>query len=125
MHLNPHAHPSYISTLQKTYLSAGNSELDLTTGGRDDGGELVDDTGDETESVVLGEGGQEVLDGLVLGVDLLDELIDDGLLVGIGEGRGLQDGDELGVLLDESAELDEGIGGGIDAGSLDGGSVLN
>jgi hypothetical protein len=106
-------------------LSAGNSELDLTTGGRDDGGELVDNTGDETKSVVLGEGGEEVLDGLVLGVDLLDELIDNGLLVGIGEGRGPQDGDKLGVLLDDGAELDESIGSGVDAGSLDGGSVLN
>ena len=109
----------------QTYLSAGNSELDLTTGGRDDGRELLNNTGDEAQSVVLGEGGEEVLNGLVLGVDLLCELINDSLLVGLGEGRGVQDGGELGVLLEESAELVEGIGSSIDAGRLDGGSVLN
>jgi hypothetical protein len=109
----------------QTYLSASNSELNLSAGGRDDGRELLNNTGDESKSVVLGEGGEEVLDGLVLGVDLLLELLDDGLLVGHGEGRGGQDSAELGVLLDESAEPVQGIGSCVDARGLNGGSVLN
>lgn len=109
----------------QTYLGAGDGDLDLAAGGRDDGGELVADAGQETQSVVLGEGLEEVLDGLVAGASLLAELLNDGLLVGLGQSRGREDGGQLGVLLEEGAEVGEGSGRGIEARGLDGGSVLN
>lgn len=109
----------------KTYLGAGDGDLDLAAGSGDDGGELVADAGQEAQAVVLGEGLEEVLDRLVAGAGLLGELLDDGLLVGLGQGRRREDGDQLGVLLEEGAEVGEGRGGGIEVRGLDGGSVLN
>lgn len=111
--------------LRHTYLSAGDGDLDLTAGGGDEGGELLNDAGEEAESVVLGEGVEEVLDGLAGGAGLLDELLNDGGLVGVGQGRGGEDGDQLGVLLEEGAEVGEGVGRGVEARGLDGSRVLN
>lgn len=74
----------------------------------------------------MGQGVQEVLDGLVAGgrTHLLLELGNDGGLVGIGESRGAQDGGELSILLDEASEGREGLGGGLERRGLHGGSVL-
>ena len=106
------------------YLGAGNHHLNLAAGGADELLELGDDTGKETEAVVLGEGVEEVLDGLALDASGLDELGNDGGLVGGAQGRGGENGRELGVLLDEVGEGGDGLGGGIEARGLDGGSVL-
>ena len=55
------------SGLLISYLSAGNDELNLAAGGADDLGELLGDAAEYAEAVVLGEGGEEVLDGVVGG----------------------------------------------------------
>lgn len=108
----------------RTYLSAGYLELNLATGGGDQLRELLADAAEEAQAVVLGEGLEEVLDGGVAGAGLLGELGDDvGLVLG-GQGRGRQDGGELGILLEEGAELGDGVGGGIEGGGLGGGRVL-
>lgn len=87
--------------------------------------ELLADSLQGTETVVLGKGSEEVLEdvGLVGTSDLL-ELGDDLLLVGVGEGRGTEDGDQLGVGLQGLAELGDGLGGRIEGGGLGGGGVL-
>lgn len=109
---------------KRAYLSAGNDHLDLTAGGAHELAELGDDTGEETEAVVLGEGGKEVLDGLVGNTDALLELGNDGALVGGGEGGGLEDAGELRVLSKEVAEAADGLGGRLEGAGLDGGRVL-
>ena len=106
------------------YLSAGNHHLDLAAGGAHELAELAANAGEEAEAVVLGEGGEEVADGLARGAGVLLELGDDGALVGGREGRGLEDGDQLGVLLDQAGEGGDALGGGLEGGGLDGGRVL-
>jgi hypothetical protein len=108
----------------KPYLGAGDHHLDLAAGGAHELAELAADSGKEAQTVVLSEGGEEVLDGLARGAGVLLQLGDDGALVGGGQGRGLEDGDELGVLLDQAAEGGEALGGGLERGRLDGGRVL-
>ena len=108
----------------KPYLGAGDHHLNLAAGGAHELVELVADAGQEAQAVVLGEGGEEVLDGLARGAGVLLQLGDDGTFVGGGQGRGLEDGDELGVLLDQAAEGGEALGGGLERGRLDGGRVL-
>lgn len=115
----------FLPTSRLTYLGAGNGDLNLAAGGGHDGSELLANAGEEAQSVVLGESVEEVLDGLVVGTDLLAELLDDGGLVGDGQGRGVKDSSELGVLLEESAKLGESIGRGVEGGGLGGGSVLS
>lgn len=83
-----------------TYGSAADSHLDLATRGSHQLGKLLRNTLEDAQAVVVGQGLQEVLDGLAAAGSLL-ELGDDGGLVGIGESRGAQDGGELGILLDE------------------------
>jgi hypothetical protein len=106
------------------YLSAGNHHLDLTAGGAHELAELGADAWKQAQAVVLGEGSEEVLDGLARGAGTLLQLGNDGALVGGGQGRGLEDGDELGVLLEEAAEGGEALGGGLEGRGLDGGRVL-
>lgn len=113
------------SSVENTYSSAGNVHLNLASCSGHQGTELLADATEEAKSVVLGKGLEEVLDGIVLGTGLLDELLDDDGLVLNGQGRGGEDGGELGVVLEESAELGEGAGGGIEGRGLDGGRVLN
>jgi hypothetical protein len=110
--------------LREPYLRAGNHHLDLTAGGAHELGELGADAGQEAQAVVRGEGGEQVLDGLASGADALLQLGDDGGLVGDGQGRGLEDGDQLGVPLHQVAEGDEALGGGLEGRGLDGGRVL-
>lgn len=87
--------------------------------------ELLADTLQSTETVVLGQSSEEVLEdvGLVGASDLL-ELGDDLRLVGVGEGRGTEDGDQLGVGLQGLAEGSDGLGGRVEGGGLGGCSVL-
>jgi hypothetical protein len=54
-----------------TYSCTGNNHLDLATGSRHELAELVTHALKQTQSVVLGEGSKEVLDGLVASARLL------------------------------------------------------
>jgi hypothetical protein len=92
---------------RKPYLSTGNNQLNLSPRGAHELGKLGTDTRKQVEAVVLGEGGQEVLDRVDRGARALVQLGDDGALVGRREGRGLQDRDQLGVLLQQVAEGDD------------------
>lgn len=106
------------------YLSTGDNQLDLTAVSAHESTELVDNLVQQAETVVLGECAKEVLDDVTLISSDLLELRDDGLLVGNSEGRGGDDAGELGVGLEGSTEVVQGLGGGIEGGSLGGGSVL-
>lgn len=55
---------------------------------------------------------------------MLLELSDDLLLVGDGEGRGTKDLSELGVLLEDSGEVLERLGGGFEGAGFGGRGVL-
>ena len=108
--------PLYASDMFRSfaYLSAGDSHLNLTTGSRHDLAKLLADALEEAQSVVLGKGLEEVLDGRAAGAGLLGELGDNGRLV-LGAQRGSgQDGSKLVVLFDNGAEAGEGLGGGIE-----------
>lgn len=106
-------------------LGAGDAELDLAAVGAHQSRELVADTLEGAEAVVLGQGVEEVLEdvGLVGTGDLL-QLLDDLLLVGIGQGRGAEDGRELLVALQGLAEGGDGLGGLVEGGGLGGSGVL-
>ncbi len=106
------------------YLSTGDHQLDLTTVSAHKSTELVDDLVQQTETVVLSKCAKEVLDDVTLVSSDLLELCDDGLLVGDSEGRGGDDAGELGVGVKGSTKVVQGLGGGIEGGSLGGGSVL-
>lgn len=108
----------------KTYLSADDGHLNLTTGSGHDGAELFADAGEEAQSVVGGEGVEEVLDRLAAGAGLLDELLNNGRLVLLAQSRGAEDGSELDILLEDGGELGEGLGRCVEAGSLDRRRVL-
>lgn len=109
---------------RKTYLGAGDLELDLAAGGAHDGAKLLADALQETQAVVLGERAEEVLDRLAAGAGLLGQLGDNGGLVLGGEGGSGQDLRQLGVLLDNGVEVAEGLGRGIEGRGFGGGSVL-
>lgn len=109
---------------ENPYLGASDNHLDLTTGGAHELAELGADTREKGQAVVLGEGGEEVLDGLAGGAGVLLQLGDDSALVGGGERRGLEDSHELRILLNDIAESGEALGGGLEGGGLDGGRVL-
>lgn len=77
------------------------------------------------QAVVLGKGSEEVLEDITLvGTSNLLELGNDLLLVGVGQGRGTEDGDQLLVGLQGLAEGSDGLGGRVEGGGLGGGSVL-
>lgn len=112
-------------TRSKTYLSTGDVQLDLTALGGHESRELVSDTLEGAETVVLSESLEEVLDNVTLvGTGNLLELLDNLLLVGVGEGRGTEDGGELLVALDGLAEGSDSLGGLLEAGGLGRGSEL-
>lgn len=115
----PFLHP----TGYHTYRSAGNRHLDLAARSAHQLAELGADTAEETQTVVLGQGLEEVLDGGV-GAGGLLELGDDGGLVGGAQGRGVEDGGQLRILGDQVAQLAQGGSGRVDRGGLDGRSVL-
>lgn len=105
-------------------LGRGDGHLDLAAGRRHDLVELFADAAEEAEAVVLGEGLEEVLEGGAVAAGLLDELGDDGGLVLGAQGRGRQDAGELNILLDDGAEVGEGLGRGLEGRRLGSGSVL-
>lgn len=107
-----------------TYLSRGDNQLNLALGGGDELGKLLADAGQDAEAVVLGEGGEEVANGVVGTAGLLLELGDNGRLVVGAEGGSVEDGDELLVLLENGLELRQGLGGRVDGRRLDGRGVL-
>ena len=114
-----------ISQINKTYLSTVNGKINLTTVSTHESTELLANSLQNTQPVVLGQGGQEVLQDvtLVSTSDLL-ELLDDGLLVVGGEGRGADDGGELAVSLQGLTKGSEGLGGLVKSSRLGGSSVL-
>lgn len=85
--------------------------------------ELVNNTVDQSETVVLGHNLEEVLDCLV-GVGALDDLSNDAGLVFSGESRGRKNGAKLLVLGEGGLELLEGLIGALEAGGLRAGGVL-
>lgn len=109
----------------ETYLSTGDVQLNLTAVSAHEGRELVADTLEGTQTVVLSESVEEVLEDAVLVTtgDLL-ELLDDLLLVAVAQGGGSQDGGELGVLLEGLVEVGQSLSSRVESGSLSGSSVL-
>lgn len=88
-------------------------------------GELLADTLEETETVVLSQSVEEVLEDVALvGTSNLLQLLDNLLLVGDSEGRGGEDGDQLAVGLEGLTEAGESLGGLVEVGGLGRGSVL-
>lgn len=108
-----------------THLSRGNVQLNLTTVGAHQGTELLADTLEGSETVVLGKGLEEVLEDVgLVGTGNLLELLDDLLLVGNGQGRSAEDGGQLGVGLQGLAEGSDSLGGLVEGSGLGGSSVL-
>jgi hypothetical protein len=111
--------------VDSTHLSRGDVQLDLTTVGAHQGSELIADTFEGRETVVLGQSLEEVLEdvGLVSTGNLL-ELLDDLLLVGNGQGRSAEDGNQLGVGLQGLAKGSDSLSGLVEGSGLGGSSVL-
>jgi hypothetical protein len=110
----------------KTNLGGGDVQLDLTAVSAHEGSELLADGLKGTETVVLGQGEEEVLQDVTLvGTGDLLELGDDLELVGMGEGGSTEDGTQLGVGLQGLAEGGDGLGGLVEGGGLGGSSVLD
>lgn len=88
--------------------------------------ELLNHAFQQTQSVVLSESTEKVLENvaLVTAGNLL-QFLDDLLLVANGEGGGVQDRGELGVLLEDFAELCKGLGDLVEGGGFGRGSVLD
>lgn len=87
--------------------------------------ELLADTLEGSETVVLGQSLEEVLEDVgLVGTGNLLELLDDLLLVGNGQGRSAEDGDQLGVGLQGLAESSDSLGGLVEGSGLGGSSVL-
>jgi hypothetical protein len=108
-----------------THLGRGDVQLNLTTVGAHQSTELLADTLEGSETVVLGQSLEEVLDDVgLVGTGNLLELLDDLLLVGNGQGRSAEDGDQLGVGLQGLAEGSDSLGGLVEGSGLGGGSVL-
>jgi hypothetical protein len=102
----------------------GDGHLNLAAGGGHEGAELLADALKDCETVVGGQGLEELLDGLVGAAGGLLELGDDLLLVLDGErGRG-QDLLQASVLLESGSEVLHGLGDGIEGGGLGGCGVL-
>lgn len=107
-----------------TYLSARNRHLNLTAGGGNQLAELVADTVQKRQAVVVGQRAKQVLDGLAARASLLLELLHNLALVGGAQGWRLEDGRQLGVLGQEAAQLGERGAGRLERRRLDGGRVL-
>jgi hypothetical protein len=109
---------------KRTHLSTGNSHLDLAPRSGNDLAKLVGDALEQAQAVVLGQRLEEVLERGAAGASLLDELGDDGRLVGGRQGRRGEDADQLGVLVEDAGQLGELFGGGVEGRGLGGRGVL-
>lgn len=110
---------------ESTHLGAGNVQLNLAAVSAHQSAELLANTLQSTETVVLGKGDEEVLQDVgLIGTGKLLEFGDDLLLVGVGEGRSAEDSGQLRVGLQGLAEGSDGLGGRVEGGGLGGGSVL-
>ncbi|KAK1256487.1 hypothetical protein MKX07_008746 [Trichoderma sp. CBMAI-0711] len=98
--------------------------LDLAPRSGNDLAKLVGDALEKAQAVVLGQRLEEVLERGAAGASLLDELGDDGRLVGGRQGRRGEDADQLGVLVEEAGQLGELFGGGVEGRRLGGRGVL-
>lgn len=106
------------------YLSAGDVEVDLTTVSTHQSRKLLADTLQQTQTVVLSKGLEEVLDNVTLVTGKLLELLDDLGLVGGSQGGSGDETGQLAVGLEGLAENGEGLGGLLKVGGLGGGSEL-
>lgn len=88
-----------------TYRSAGDGHLDLTLGSTHQGAKLLAHALKNAQTVVLGQGGEEVLHGLALHTKGLLQLGNDLLLVLSAEGGRRQDGLQTGVLLEGGRQV--------------------
>lgn len=122
--LEHHTYERYINQAI-TYLSTGDAELDLTTVSAHESSELLADTLEGAQTVVLGQSSEEVLQNVTLvGTGNLLELGNDLLLVGVGEGWGTEDSTQLLVGLQGLAEAGDSLGGLVEGSGLGGSSVL-
>jgi hypothetical protein len=111
---------------RETDRCAGHSQLDLASSGAHQLAELLANTLQKTQSVIVGEGGQEVLDGVVLvrASGVLLQLGDDlGLVLG-AQRRRRQDGGELGVFVVYIVQRADGLCDVVEGGVLHGCGVL-
>jgi hypothetical protein len=108
------------SRQDSTYSSAGNNELNLAAVRAHQDGELVHNTLKGAQTVVGGESLEEVLDDALLvgSTEVLLQFLDNLLLVRDGEGGGVQDLGELGVLLEDGRERLERLGRGVESVGL-------
>lgn len=107
------------------YLSTGDVEVDLAAVSAHQGSELLADTLEGTETVVLGESLEEVLEDTgLIGTGDLSELLDNGLLVGGGEHGSTKDSAELLVSLEGLAEAGDSTGSLVEGSGLGGSGVL-
>lgn len=106
--------------------SRGDHKLDLASLSAHEHTKLLRDTLKYAKTVVLGQGLEEVCEGvgLVGNTSALLQLSDDLLLVRDRECRRGQDGLELGVALEGGVQVVHGFGNGVDRGLLGSGRVL-
>jgi hypothetical protein len=114
------AFPSTVTARVSTYRSAGDNELNLAAVRAHQDGKLLHNTLKSAQAVVGGECLEEVLDDALLvgSTEVLLEFLDNLLLVRDGQGRGVQDLDELGVLLEDGRERLERLGRGVEGVGL-------
>ena len=111
--------PFSITNILRTYLSTGNAQLNLALVRTNKRLKLLNHTLQQSQTVVLSQSSQEVLENLVLvaagnGLQFLDDL----LLVADTQSRCVENGGEFGVLFEDLAELSEGFGDRVEGGGL-------
>lgn len=107
------------------YLSTGDVQVQLAPVSTHESAELLANVLQNTQSVVLGQRGEEVLDGvpLVTTSELL-EFRHDLLLVSTRQSRGTDDRSQLAVRLEGLAEDSKGPGDLVEGSGFDGSRVL-
>lgn len=104
---------------------AGDGELDLAPVCAHQLAELLDNTLQSTQPVVVCQCLEQVLhDAFLVLSEVLLELGNDLLLVRDGESGSGEDGGELGILLEDGGERLKGLGGGVEGVGLRSGRVL-